>query len=134
MKTLKKILAGLFLLFGIPISIAMAVDWLNPDLEPKDRQDAFYALVIIGLPSTALGGFLAWNVYQQEHNTDRDRLRSTFFQLVEEGNGTISVMKLAMTAQISAEEARTDLNERAKEFNADFEVNDRGDITYRFPL
>ncbi|MBP0001069.1 MAG: hypothetical protein J7641_19080 [Cyanobacteria bacterium SID2] len=134
MKTLKKILAGLFLLFGIPISIAMAVDWLNPDLEPKDRQDAFYALVIIGLPSTALGGFLAWNVYQQEHNTDRDRLRSTFFQLVEEGNGTISVMKLAMTAQISAEEARTYLNERAKEFNADFEVNDRGDITYRFPL
>lgn len=64
----------------------------------------------------------------------KDEIQATFYRLLRANNGNITVMRLAMDAGLSGKEAQAYLDEKAKEFNANYEVSDKGDIVYRFPL
>jgi hypothetical protein len=134
MKLLKKVFAGLLLAFGVPLSILAVTQILNPQMTQQDKDDAFTALIILTLPSAAVGGWLVWGLHKENQKTISDRLRTTFYRLLQEGNGQITVLRFAMEAELSGEEARQYLDHRAKEFNATFDVLDEGDIAYRFNL
>lgn len=134
MKLLKKVIAGLLLAFGVPLSILAATQILNPQTTRQDRDDVVTALIVITLPSTFLGGWLVWGLHKQGQKEISDRVRSTFYRLVTEHNGQITILRFAMEAKLSGQEARQYLDQRAKEFNATFDVLDGGNIAYHFEL
>lgn len=63
---------------------------------------------------------------------ESDRLNSILFRLIEQENGAITILNFAMEAKISGEKAKQFLDEKAKEFNARFEVSQQGNISYQF--
>ena len=89
--------------------------------------------LLLGLPATVAGGWLRRRLKQQAEEETSDRLRSSFFRLVQEGNGNITVMRFAMDTKLSGEAAKQYLDEKAEEFNANFNVNDDGGVSYYFP-
>jgi large subunit ribosomal protein L7/L12 len=132
MELIKKVATSLLLTFGLAVMLLAAYDMLNQQTTPKDKEDAFAALVIFGLPSITLAGWLA-RLSQQEQTENRDRLQSTFFQLLQTGDGKITVLQFAMQTQLPGEAAKQYLDERAREFDATFEVSDQGAVSYCFP-
>ncbi len=141
MKLVKKFLAICFLLFGIPFSVAVIVDILNPTTPAKDKNDAIAALTILTIPSTVLGGWLSWSLVQQNRKeqallvaSEQNRLSLVFLELIEHNSGSITVFQLARNAEIPIKDAKQYLDEKAKELNASFEVNEEGNILYRFSL
>ncbi len=141
MKLIKKILAGLLLLFGVPFSMFALIEITNPETSAEDRENATAALLILTLPSTVAGGWLAWSVVQQNRretrereNQEGDRLREVFFDTVRREGGEITVLRFAMEAQISGQDAKQYLDERTKEYNATFNVGEQGEISYKFHL
>jgi hypothetical protein len=134
MKRLKKLIAGLLLAFGVPLSILAVTQILNPQTSQQDREDALTALILLTLPPTAVGGWLVQGLQKDHQKKISDRLRTTFYRLVKEGNGQITILRFAMEAELSGEEARQYLDQKAKEFNGTFDALDQGDIAYRFNL
>lgn len=132
MKRLKKVIAGVLLAFGIPLSILALTNILNPQTKPNDKNVALAALFILTLPATFVGGFLAWGAYKDGDKSSSDNLQSTFFRLLLEGNGQITVMQFAKETQLSGDDARLFLDAKAKEFNATLDTDDRGSISYYF--
>lgn len=137
----KKGASTLLLLLGVSI-LGIAIDKLqNPDTPPQDREELKACIVLLGLPFTLSGGLMAWGLHsdrsrsqQIQQKRERDRLQEIFYQLLQTHNGRIAVMPLAMAAGLSGEEARIFLDKKAIEFDADFEVSDRGEIFYCFNI
>jgi hypothetical protein len=77
-------------------------------------------------------GWWAWRSHQRTQKKHRERLNTIFYELLQDHDGKMTVLDFAMTAQLSASEARQFLNDRAKEFSAHFEVSEQGDVIYRF--
>ncbi|MDZ7957542.1 MAG: hypothetical protein RMY34_06495 [Aulosira sp. DedQUE10] len=141
MKLIKKFLAVCFLLFGIPFSAAMMMEILNPKTSEKDRKDAVAALTILTIPSTMIGGWLSWSLVQQKRKeqaliveSEQQRLQSVFLELVESNVGRITVLQLAKNAEISIHTSKEYLDEKAQELNASFEVDEEGNVLYKFSL
>lgn len=57
-----------------------------------------------------------------------------FLKLIENNSSKITVLQLARNAQIPTQSAKEYLDEKAKELSADFEVNEDGNVSYRFCL
>ncbi|MEH2394919.1 MAG: hypothetical protein V7K21_25800 [Nostoc sp.] len=55
-----------------------------------------------------------------------------FLELIENNSGKITVLQLVRNAQIPTQSAKEHLDEKAKELSADFEVNEDGNVSYRF--
>ncbi len=136
MKTLKKILAGSFLTIGLAILLLGTLDLIDSKKTSKYKEDSLAAIVIFGLPSTAIGTWIFWSLRQQhkkqlkELNLAKEQL---FLRLLQQEAGAITVPKFALSAQISIEEAKLYLDEKAKQLNASFETSDQEGIIYRFP-
>ena len=64
----------------------------------------------------------------------RDEIYDAFFDLLEENEGRVTTLQFARKTLMPGDRAKRYLDERAEEFNATFEVNDRGDIYYVFAL
>lgn len=60
-------------------------------------------------------------------------LYTCFYTCLQQQNGRISVLDFAMVAQITGPQARVFLDQRAKDFFADFEPTSYGDVFYTFP-
>jgi membrane protease YdiL (CAAX protease family) len=133
MKRIKKITAGILLGFGLTISLAVIANLLS-DVPAKDKQDAVTALVVLGLPLTAAGAWMFWRGHQQYQQQARAQLRTTFFKSLQAHNGRISLIQFAMESGLEGKEAKTYLDERAKEFNATYDVTEKGNISYYFEL
>lgn len=61
-----------------------------------------------------------------------DRLHSIFFRLIQAGNGYITVFHFEMEAQLTTTAAKQYLDEKAKEFDATFDISDEGVISCCF--
>ena len=128
----------------------------NEDLaEEFINREALYELdqtasqgVMFGIPTVFLGGWLVLGMYQQKRRKvkalaaekneywelqERAKL-SQFYQILETNNGKISLLNFAMQSQLPAAEAREFLDQKAQEFNANFEVSDEGSISYHFDI
>ncbi|QIR36697.1 hypothetical protein HCG51_07985 [Tolypothrix sp. PCC 7910] len=139
MKLVKKFLAVCFLLFGIPFSAAVIIDILNPKTTEKDKNAAIAALTIFTLPSTMIGGWLSWSLVQQNRKekalilaSEQQRLESVFLKLVETNAGKITVLQMAKNADIPIQSSKQYLDEKAQELNAGFEVDEEGNVSYKF--
>ncbi|MEH2455880.1 hypothetical protein [Nostoc sp.] len=139
MKLIKKVLAICFLLFGIPFSAVMILEIMNPKTPAQEKQNDLAALTILTIPSTMIGGWLSWSLVQQNRKqqvllveSEQQRLQLVFLELIEQNAGRITVLQLAKNAEISTQSAKEYLDEKAKELNADFEVNEEGNVLYHY--
>lgn len=97
--------------------------------------------LVFGLPTATLGGWLALSLYRQGKNEKKalqqqseERLQSIFYQTIEKNNGRVTLLGFAMQSQLPATEARDFLDRKAKEFNANFRINEEGAISYHFDV
>jgi hypothetical protein len=134
MKLATKIVVGILLGIGVPISLLGTVEALNPNKSAGDREDAFLALIIFGLPPTALGSGLLWSNNRRSKQEERDRLRAAFFRLLQEQSGHLTVLRFSMETGLDGEDAKAYLDTRAKEFNAAYNVTEEGSFSYYFNL
>lgn len=147
MKLIKKVSVVLLLAVGSICLVAPTYGLLNKDrynalggfyVHSSLKDITFFSLVF-GFPTTAAGLSLMWELGKEERKKkekeerDRDRLQSTFFRLIEAGNGYITVFQFAMEAQLTATAVKQYLDEKAKEFGATFDVSNDGVISYYFP-
>ncbi|MBD0334330.1 MAG: hypothetical protein ICV62_02475 [Cyanobacteria bacterium Co-bin13] len=82
-------------------------------------------LVLAGLLGA---GFWFWQRRQQRQQD----LHQLFYQLIRASGGRISVLDFAIAARLTGPQARTFLDARAREFYANFEPTEQGDILYTF--
>lgn len=129
----KMIAAGASLGAGISIALLNTSILLNRNASADVRFLSGMALVFFGVPPIALGSTLVFNV-QQEAKRERDRLQTTFYNLVKANGGKINVLQFAMQAKINGAEAKAFLDDQVKEFNADYDVSEEGKVFYYFAL
>ncbi|XGV95004.1 MAG: ribosomal protein L7/L12 [Leptolyngbya sp. BL-A-14] len=132
MKLITKLVAGVLLGIGTPIVLFAVASLANPNSTNKDGAAA--ALCLFGLPPSALGGWLVVNGRRKQEQEARDRLQTTFFNLLKQGNGRITALSFAMATGLTGAMAKAYLDERAHEFSANFDVDDEGNMFYRFNL
>ncbi len=139
MRLFQKISAGVLITFSLMITVLAIADIANPHAKNKDG--AFGALIVLGLPPGALGGFLVWNVLRTERKEkealakqESDRLQSIFYLLLKNHGGEITSLLFSMETKLSADESKAYLDQKAKEFDANFDVDENGGITYRFNI
>ena len=133
MKLIKKGAAGLLLGLGTLCLIAGAYAPFNHNISREERVSEAMACLLFCLPITGAGGWLVWSLHQQSRKEVQQRLQSTFHQLLKQSQGKITVMQFVLEAQLTADAAKQYLDERAKEFNATFNVTEDGEIYYCFP-
>ena len=113
----------------------------NPDRIGK--RETITAGLLLGLPATAGGVGLAVSARRDGRRpVPRDHrrrlaaqhLRTVFFQLAKAGRGKVTALRFAMEAGISGDRATAYLSERAREYDATFQVDNEGGITYCFNL
>jgi hypothetical protein len=106
----------------------------NPKSQPEKRISGALACMTVGLPLLGLGTWRMWDASKQQQQENRDRLQSTFYRLIQESNGQLTVLTFAMAAQLSAQEAKQYLDEKAKEFDANFAVTEENGVCYLFEI
>jgi hypothetical protein len=70
--------------------------------------------------------------FWHRHQTQRRALHLLFYEHLETHQGRISVLEFAMATGLTGPEARAFLDDRAREFFANFEPIDSGDVLYTF--
>jgi hypothetical protein len=85
-------------------------------------------LVMFGLLPASLGGLLLYGGGQAKQHG----IRGHFFHLLHRNRGRISLLDFAAETRLEPTIARRHLDGWAKEFLADFEVTEQGDIYYVF--
>lgn len=132
MKLITKLTAGVLLGIGLPIALLAVTDIANPTA--KNKEGAVAAFCLFGLPTTALGGWLVLGARRKDQQEMSDRLQASFFNLLKQGNGRITPLGFAVATGLTGEVAKTYLDERAREFSANFDVDDEGNMFYCFNL
>jgi hypothetical protein len=160
MKTAEKLAAGWLLTLGfmfLTISAKAALeqiaapptyipvtdvnDFSAPNVTYQSDDDTAIRGLVFGIPSLTLGAWLALELYRQSRQEKKalnqqfsDRLQSTFYEMLQENQGRVTVLGFAMQSQLPAANAREYLDEKAKEFNANFKVNEEGAVSYHFDV
>lgn len=163
MKTAEKLAAGWLLTLGfmfltlsvsagiekhnmskrIPITVdqeGRVQEFVNKDLFDFLNNTARQSL-IFGVPTLILGGWLTLGLYNQTRQEKKalnqqmnDRLQSVFYQMLQENKGRMTLIGFAIKSELPAIAARQFLDEKAKEFNANFKVSEDGAVSYHFEI
>ncbi|MBD2214997.1 hypothetical protein H6G27_34910 [Nostoc linckia FACHB-104] len=162
MKTAEKLAAGWLLTLGfmfLTLSVSAGIEkhnMLKPipsAIEDDDgpnfvNKEALYLLdttarqgLIFGVPTLILGGWLSLGLYRQSRQEKKainqqmnDHLQSIFYQMLQENRGRMTLVGFAIKSDLPAIAARQYLDEKAKEFNANFKVTEDGGISYHFEI
>ena len=134
MRQVKWLSGGLLLLLGF-WCLGRAVEMsLNRDPHVQEKRETVTAGILLGLPATAGGSWLLWAQHRQRRQQAAQRLRNIFFHLVQTRQGQVTPLQFAMAAQIDGDIAKAYLDDRSLEFDATFDVDEQGHMTYCFHL
>jgi len=99
-----------------------------------------FGLLTLGLSwqlflAITLTSTVGWAVtrFQQEQKQQQELLNSLFYQLIEENQGHITTLDLAMKAKLPANAVQEFLDRQATDFGAHYEITDQGGVIYYFP-
>ncbi|BAZ13191.1 hypothetical protein NIES4071_50300 [Calothrix sp. NIES-4071] len=97
--------------------------------------------IVFGVPSTVLGGWLALSLYRRNKQEKKalqqqtsERLQSIFYRMVQENQGRVTLLGFAMQSQLPPANAKDYLDNRAREFNANFKISEEGSVSYHFDI
>jgi hypothetical protein len=128
----KFLIAGSLIGLGAVLSGLALLALLLPGQTVDQRTGAIGTLLIFGLPPIVMGGALWYAAQQGAEAREAARQRNAFFYLVQQGKGQITVLDFAIAAKLDGDRAKAYLDDRAREFNANFEVNLTGGVVYCF--
>ncbi len=138
MRRLKYFLAGTLIFTGISVGLICLVGFFwswsieDPQAQIDEQTMAVGSFLILGAPPIVLGSALWWVSRQQDQQRAANYLKNTFFHTLQQGQGRISVLDFAMAAKLDGDQAKVYLDDRAREFNANFDVNAEGSVLYCF--
>lgn len=138
MKFLTKVSAGLLLSFGSIFLMHVTVEALSTknhkatQEQKQEMADRAFAGLALGLSGLGLGSLMILNLKKQNQRQLTSHLQSTFYRLVEEQKGQISLLRFAKEAEVTGEEAKLFLDTKAQEFNATFDHSHNGGVYYHF--
>ncbi|MGB3207918.1 MAG: hypothetical protein WBB28_23285 [Crinalium sp.] len=115
--------------------VTFAILFTEQQWSEKSIAFIFSLAITAGLGS--LGKWLMNNKkveIEPETSKALEQLQATFYRIVKVNNGYVTVMRLAAETGLPGKTAQLYLDAQAKEFNASYEVNEKGDIVYRFPI
>ncbi len=92
---------------------------------------ALLPLLQLAVPLVVGGWF--WQRHRHQRRDQQQVLDSLFYDLLQTHQGRVTVLDFALTARIPAIAAQRYLDQQAREFAAQFEVSDQGDVIYLFP-
>lgn len=93
---------------------------------------AVLVVALIAVP--VVGVWWLWQHYHQQRRSQESYLNSTFYQLLQENFGRVSVLEFALKTNLKGSDAKQYLDQRAREFAANFEVTEDGEVLYCFPI
>lgn len=134
MKLFTKVAIGLLLGFGMPITLLAVVKLRDPNTLPQDREEAKAALVIFGLAPSTMGLSALYSAKRHSQKQQIDHLQTSFFRLLRQNDGRITSLQFAMATKLDGRAAKAYLDERALEFDADYDISPDGNIAYWFEL
>jgi len=140
MKLLTKVSAGLLLSFGSIFLMHVTVEALSTknhqatQEQKQEMADRAFAGLALSLSGIGLGSSLILSLKKQHQRQLTSHLQSTFYRLVEEQRGEISLLRFAKEAEVTGEEAKLFLDSKAQEFNATFDSSQNGGVYYHFHL
>lgn len=140
MKFFTKVSAGLLLSFSSILLMHVTVEALSTknhqatQEQKQEMADRAFAGLALGLSGVGLGSSLILSLKKQHQRQLTSHLQSTFYRLVEEQKGEISLLRFAKEAEITGEEAKLFLDSKAQEFNATFDHSQNGGVYYHFHL
>lgn len=123
-----KILGGLLLFSGGTFSLGLLLGITLSQATGVALAVLATLLVILGVAPGLLGGWLLYSGLKAEQRA----LREQFFQLLVLNKGRLSLLDYVSATRLEPAIARRHLDGWAKEFLAEFEVNERGEIFYIF--
>jgi hypothetical protein len=123
-----KVLGVVCLLGGGTVSLGLLTTIIATQVAGAGLAVLSVLLVFFGLVPAMVGGWLLHTGARAEQQV----IREQFFQLLHASQGRMSVLDFARVARLEPTIARRHLDIWAKEFSAEFEVTDRGDIYYVF--
>jgi uncharacterized membrane protein SirB2 len=113
------ILAGL-LVFGI-----CGLEIIKPG---RTDRGWLVSRMLLGLIPMVGGGIVLYRLRPSQNAY----LRSIFFQMLESGQMEMTVLQFAMKARIDGDVAKAYLDDRAREYEATFNVGTEGQVFYCF--
>lgn len=117
--------------FGLLFLIVGIHSLNNRDLHRYERLNDGVGQLLLGATLAGSGAWTKRSLRLQKQQQERDRLRSVFYGLLRQTE-TVTVLQFAIAAQVAGEVAKPFLEQQAQIFGAEFEISDRGEITYRF--
>jgi hypothetical protein len=94
--------------------------------------EAFLPLLKVGIPLAVI--WWVWRHHQVVQQRRQDVVDSAFYKILRERSGYVTVLDFAIATKLPAAVARRQLDERAKEFSAQFGVTETGEVFYIFPV
>lgn len=125
---LGKLIGGLFLVGGGTVSLGLLLGIAIAHPGGILLTFLLTLFAFFGLTPLALGGLLMYSSLKAEHHAIRDR----FFYLLQANQGRLSVLDFAVATRLEPAIARRHMDAWAKEFAAEFEVTETGEIYYLF--
>jgi len=123
-----KVLGSVFLCAGGVVSIALSLSIFALQPPVWALTLLLILLVFFGLAPSAIGGLLLYASSKASRHAIRDR----FFQLLHLHQGRISLLDFSRATRLEPEIARRHLDLWAREYDANFEVSDVGEVYYVF--
>ncbi len=137
MQFLKVLTASLLVPVGMGCLLAIATELMNPHSTTDSQLSIILGGLILGLPSLGLGGWVAWDWYQERRKKNQARsrrIRAIFLHLIQVEGGQITVQKLAQYTHLSTLEAQVFLDQKVQELNGSLEKKLNGEIIYHFQI
>lgn len=132
MKPLKTIWATVLLSLGIVLIGSGIYAPFNSAISKQEQREEAIACLVFGVPLAAWGGWIVLGLRQDKQQQERDRLNAAFSKLLTQSDGRITTLAFSMETGLPGNMAKVYLDERAKEFDANFDVDDEGNVNYRF--
>lgn len=123
--------SGFSISLGLVLIIAGVHSFHDRDLNRRDRLSEGLSHLLLGATLVGSGAWTKRSLRLQKQQQERDRLRSVFYGLLRQTD-TVTVLQFAIAAQVAGEVAKPFLEQQALVFGAEFDISDRGEITYRF--
>jgi hypothetical protein len=134
MKSIRTVIAGLSLAFGVLMTVPTTAEVMGVKAPPSNRSNSAVALLCLGLAPIGLGSWGLLHEKRRQQKLQTGHLDDVFYTLLLKNAGTITPIGFAMQSGLSGAETKTFLDDRAREFNANYEVTAQGDVVYVFDV
>jgi hypothetical protein len=134
MKSMTKTLAVGLLAFGLLMTIPTTAEVVGIKAPPSQRSDSAVALLFLGIAPMALGSWLLVDGKRRQQRFQSGHLDDLFYLLLRQNGGTITTLGWAMQSGLNGAAAKAFLDDRAREFNANYQVTEAGDVVYVFDV